>query len=792
MDKKTKKKIINRQLKKFIPVFIVLLIFILLILFWVSNLPKNVSFSPPPNVDLYGLPKDFTPVVSHVFADGQIGLWDSGGQYYVLKHSVGQRLEFQNKTLEIQSFPYNFPKTFKPILAYYTPFPTANENGRIDLWDAQGTLRSFRPSTSSSQGQSFATPISEYNYRGNLPVGFKPISGFFYSKEGGDIILFNASAGSPSLNNTFILNLTYDVGNFSEILDENYFMKEEQSGGDFPTSIPILIYSSDQNPCTLFRSLGDANGDSKLDSTDIDLIIAAINGNNYDACLDINYDGQIDDIDVIIPLFEIGGILDLSNPQSPYHEYYTKLFQYPFDISDCSEIPDNDARVLCEQASSPTPKYEYLFMNENNQIKILEHGFGQTNDITSEISGLPLTQPPTQAYYDSELTNFFVWIGKDAYVSNNQRSFTKVNLYYSCNINENQSVCLDSSRLEYCSSEGIITEKVCEYGCNSGVCNQPPVSQCIDSDSEIFGSGSVAFGAYNFGNVRYSNNGNLVIVEDYCINSTTLVEQLCLIQNTGGDIAGNITYGCPNGCESGSCKNPPSEICKDTDGGKIYNLKGNTGYEVNGELAYYFEDFCNSETGLVEFFCSNNFLNFTLYNCGTNNSCQQGACADISLKLPPPTSLGSSFVCSEGSWRCEQNASYLCQNSSWVQYPAGEGDCADSISVGKSILVAILLLLLILILIILSYTIYKLIKKQNEEANKKSKTSSGFPILKKPKTPPTTPPKPILNLNQKIPPKTNIPNSTSHLRVENRYRPHNYQPQIPKNPLSRNIPRPLR
>jgi hypothetical protein len=66
--------------------------------------------------------------------------------------------------------------------------------------------------------------------------------------------------------------------------------------------------------------------------------------------------------------------------------------------------------------------------------------------------------------------------------------------------------------------------------------------------------------------------------------------------------------------------------CSDTDGGKVYTIKGTvSGYYIGNPYSY--TDYCTSGTALKEYYCSSRRQYSTSYTCsGTTNICVDGAC----------------------------------------------------------------------------------------------------------------------------------------------------------------------
>lgn len=73
---------------------------------------------------------------------------------------------------------------------------------------------------------------------------------------------------------------------------------------------------------------------------------------------------------------------------------------------------------------------------------------------------------------------------------------------------------------------------------------------------------------------------------------------------------------------SGDLSGAATAVCKETDGGKIYLVAGNT---TLGRTTS--KDACIDNTRLKEFYCNRNKIDFTTYNCALQNKvCKNGAC----------------------------------------------------------------------------------------------------------------------------------------------------------------------
>lgn len=84
--------------------------------------------------------------------------------------------------------------------------------------------------------------------------------------------------------------------------------------------------------------------------------------------------------------------------------------------------------------------------------------------------------------------------------------------------------------------------------------------------------------------------------------------------------------------------------CTDSDGGKNYTTTGIVNY-TNLFSKQSLKDKCSSNHNLIEYFCQNNKISFTNYNCGTDNVCVGGKCQKKQCKYsqPYPNPQNSSY-----------------------------------------------------------------------------------------------------------------------------------------------------
>lgn len=118
---------------------------------------------------------------------------------------------------------------------------------------------------------------------------------------------------------------------------------------------------------------------------------------------------------------------------------------------------------------------------------------------------------------------------------------------------------------------------------------------------------------------------------DYCYNAVSVFEFYC---NAPGQVTSAI-MACPQYCNDGQCSatpgpTPPNvfapDVCTDTDGGNVFDVKGWTHGKNRLTGNWQTEvDRCDGPLLLIEEFCSsNNEFMSTLHNC--EHGCADGKC----------------------------------------------------------------------------------------------------------------------------------------------------------------------
>jgi len=142
--------------------------------------------------------------------------------------------------------------------------------------------------------------------------------------------------------------------------------------------------------------------------------------------------------------------------------------------------------------------------------------------------------------------------------------------------------------------------------CSNGECVSSIPSGCTDTD----------------GGMDYYVKGTASTATetktDMCLDNKMLREYFC---SSDGRILGK-EIACPppnNICSGGRCIEGAVHTCSDTDGGKVYNVKGTVTTEAGSVT-----DKCLDSNQLEEFYCQNNLMYDDIYTCPYG--CSNGAC----------------------------------------------------------------------------------------------------------------------------------------------------------------------
>ena len=222
-----------------------------------------------------------------------------------------------------------------------------------------------------------------------------------------------------------------------------------------------------------------------------------------------------------------------------------------------------------------------------------------------------------------------------------------------------------SNGAKQCSGDGY---KTCENYDSDSCLEFSSVTSC--SSGETCVAGACVSNTYvctdSDGGKTYSTKGNVVAssptssidVTDLCSDSNKLVEYFCNSDKTQS----GETYTCPNGCSNGACVSATNTTnqtnqgtwCTDSDGGKNYNVKGNSYYGPVGSstpISADNWDFCSSVTGsLAEYFCVSNVVSGVTYATTVSEwypcpkGCSNGACVSSAITNQTNTTTSSTTI----------------------------------------------------------------------------------------------------------------------------------------------------
>ncbi|MAE13710.1 hypothetical protein CMO92_04035 [Candidatus Woesearchaeota archaeon] len=169
--------------------------------------------------------------------------------------------------------------------------------------------------------------------------------------------------------------------------------------------------------------------------------------------------------------------------------------------------------------------------------------------------------------------------------------------------------------------------------CRNGVCTEPSNRTCTDTDGRNF----ITQGRV-WGNNEYNGTFDY---EDRCWwegQSPIMVEQLCDRQllpvveyvNCEEEYGPGVT------CRNGACATISNDTCVDTDGGRVYDVLGQTWGRNESNLTLLNEtDWCSRNgVDLNEYYCQGGFIESETISCkqefGYDYGCVQGVCVDVS------------------------------------------------------------------------------------------------------------------------------------------------------------------
>src|SRR3990167_11391581 len=157
-----------------------------------------------------------------------------------------------------------------------------------------------------------------------------------------------------------------------------------------------------------------------------------------------------------------------------------------------------------------------------------------------------------------------------------------------------------------------------------------------------------------------SYSGRCVDVDINCKNAPVVYN--CL--NLGGGTGGTAT-------------------CSDTDNGKDTKVKGFAKLSTD---SFGKQDYCSSETNLVEYYCSNNQIQSSLISC--QNGCSGGTCLTTTSPSPPspPSTVCGDGICDSGETQSSCSSDciptftcYFCKNGI-LESGKWQGSCPSGTS----------------------------------------------------------------------------------------------------------------
>ncbi|MBN1502795.1 right-handed parallel beta-helix repeat-containing protein [Candidatus Woesearchaeota archaeon] len=164
------------------------------------------------------------------------------------------------------------------------------------------------------------------------------------------------------------------------------------------------------------------------------------------------------------------------------------------------------------------------------------------------------------------------------------------------------------------------------YKCVDGACVADWF--CRDSDPDM--------DKYNKGTCKIYYGGEVKeILEDECQDSLFLRERYC--EEDSSSVQTSVIR-CFAGCDDGVCL---PEECIDSDNGFDYHKKGRVTY-----LGQASEDYCRTDIGLVEYYCSGDRIGGGQYYLCSNEGkvCRNGACVDAASTTTTQSSTTSSIT----------------------------------------------------------------------------------------------------------------------------------------------------
>ena len=582
--------------------------------------------------DYTGLPDNFTPVVGfyHEFLGGRISLWDVNGNVYQSADGINFNY-LTRESLAQQGLPIGF----KPSVGYYHNL--TNSNGQVVLWNSSGTVYE----TKSGKGNKWI--LMNASEKLGLPNGFKsvvarnsPLSG----NQDGNLNIWGLNGNQYRINdvlsswvkvnssNVFPQNIpplfSYHYNKDSVIIKgSNYRWYNVNNSLEVYKSIPP---SGDGIPPVKIDATGLPSGIPTLGYADLirNKVIIWYGKNVYESSDGINFvqvnignilcssNTQCDDGDVATydECVNPGNqnsycrhteINCLSNLECGFTGYFGTEFCSQNDVFKnyqlASCINPGTIQSYCSVDVSPNLIQDCNDGNSDTLDSCVEHTQSTPTYCSHEIFSC------TQASQCGNVTSTLSCEGND--VHNVTHSPT-------CSQGECGEAVQDNF-VQYCS-----------YGCNLGACNSAP-QQCTQ-------------------NSQCGNVTSTLSCEGNDVHNVTQIP-ICNQNTCGSQTLDVFVQYCQYGCNLGICQNQTiidectsNSECNDSNSYTedlcvVNNTSGNIC--SNPQIACLSNNDCS--TSYSGNFCSNDDvyrseINYTCVNPGTQNSiCEQFSSQDIKV-----------------------------------------------------------------------------------------------------------------------------------------------------------------
>ena len=353
-----------------------------------SNLSKLYSGV----INYEGLPDTFSPTLAylHQFGSSIVSLWDNK-ILYLSKDGTYFKL-VDETALNNMGFPNGYiPK----VAIYYQNISNSLNEKRIILYNKNNQGFYF-----SIDGQNFfPNPALPSSSSGNYHIISPFSTGYYHGFIGGIVAL---------TNKTNAYELIYDIVNgqapvpnppSTSFINENSIINNDEATsmglpGGYPPKVGYYYRFSN---CPYLGPIGDTNGDGSVRADDVakvqSLIGTVQTSLNYDACADIDGNGNIDNN----------------------------------DYSMINQPPNIDGRISPIVTSLNAGVHRWYMINGSFSVYSWT-GTGNFIEIKNKITGLPIVDigAPDAGYYDKFLNRIVLWYGCDAYASENGINFNLI------------------------------------------------------------------------------------------------------------------------------------------------------------------------------------------------------------------------------------------------------------------------------------------------------------------------------------------------------------------------------